>query len=316
VARRLHYGGRMRRLGLVLALLSGCSASTSAPKDIVGPFIGPMRRFYVSSIALPMQRSDFAADLNGDDRADNQLGNIVGGLAGQRVANYHIDEIVAARVIDATVDIISDDPSLFYDPTVGVVWNGVAGQPGELTGGVLANAIVSTNRVALTQHPAAGMVSLPLFKDADPTVVPVASYQLTLFDDGAGGFIGQLNGVVIGGLTARAWPQLQQMLAAHPEEHTQLVKTLDSDKDGKVSLDELTHAAIIQNVTSPDVHWEPGGAEPTGEPNALSIAFGFTLAPCIDDACTRPVAAPACHDRIKNGDEQQVDCGGSCETCF
>jgi hypothetical protein len=46
----------------------------------------------------------------------------------------------------------------------------------------------------------------------------------------------------------------------------------------------------------------------------LSLGFGVHLAPCPTGHCTKPIADP-CHDRIRDGDETDVDCGGSCGAC-
>src|SRR5512135_121504 len=48
------------------------------------PAGGSVRAQYVwNNVLVPMQRTDYAIDLNGDGRNDNQLGNIEGALAGQ-----------------------------------------------------------------------------------------------------------------------------------------------------------------------------------------------------------------------------------------
>ena len=37
----------------------------------------PVRRFAIDDLRLPERRADFATDLDGDGRADNQLANLV-----------------------------------------------------------------------------------------------------------------------------------------------------------------------------------------------------------------------------------------------
>ena len=56
---------------------------------------------------------------------------------------------------------------------------------------------------------------------------------------------------------------------------------------------------------------------------AFSIALMSLLASCVnDDIVSQPdfsyesAALPTCEDGIMNGDEEGVDCGGSCEQCM
>ncbi|HEY1585822.1 MAG TPA: hypothetical protein VGH63_09065, partial [Polyangia bacterium] len=67
-----------------------------------------------------------------------------------------------------------------------------------------------------------------------------------------------------------------------------------------------------QNLDSADVGV---GVPANAGKDDMSIGFMFTLAPCSDDACTRSLPAPSCFDRVRNGDETDVDCGGSCGPC-
>ena len=52
-----------------------------------------------------------------------------------------------------------------------------------------------------------------------------------------------------------------------------------------------------------------------------SIFLGLMLVPalgcssCGDDGVSQPVPGVACDDAVKNGDETDVDCGGSCTPC-
>src|SRR5947209_2870110 len=66
-------------VGLLAA--TGCRrAARTAPgcdEDVHAAATGPSHLFAVDRIVLPLQRSDFADDLDGDGRADDQLGNVI-----------------------------------------------------------------------------------------------------------------------------------------------------------------------------------------------------------------------------------------------
>jgi hypothetical protein len=79
------------------------------------PAGGALRAQYVwNAVLVPMQRSDYALDLNGDGRADNQFGNIYGTLAGQNLdvqndATQAVTSGQSLTLIDAHADDFSDD---------------------------------------------------------------------------------------------------------------------------------------------------------------------------------------------------------------
>ena len=79
------------------------------------PAGGALRAQYVwNAVAVPMQRSDYAFDLNGDGRADNQFGNIYGALHGQDLdvqndATQAVTSGQSLTLIDAHADDFSDD---------------------------------------------------------------------------------------------------------------------------------------------------------------------------------------------------------------
>jgi hypothetical protein len=295
---------------MVMGIMVGCGGA-AAPQDVVGPFEGTTTRFYVASLVLPDQRGAFSVDLDGDGTADNQLGAIVGGLEGWKLNNPFAADLVAARVIDASVDIISSDPALRNDAHVGVRWNGARGIEGDDTGGVLADGKLTTNAIVWTKRPATGVIELPVLRNADASQLPLESWQLELWPVGDGSFTGELQAVVASDVLVGAfYPALRQMIAAGGDNQEQVMRVLDLDKNGEVSVAEFAEAGLIENLLSPDVRWEGK------DQHALSLAVWVRLQPCKDAACTRPLPAPTCHDRIKNGDETQVDCGGAtCAPC-
>jgi hypothetical protein len=50
-------------------------------------------------------------------------------------------------------------------------------------------------------------------------------------------------------------------------------------------------------------------------PDSLSIAFGIHLTPCAQGRCSSAAPINTCRDRLRDGDETDIDCGGSCQPC-
>jgi hypothetical protein len=300
----------MRRLSLLILMLCGCGGAKSVPADVIPNWPGAKpHRFYVASITMPSSSQDFAVDLDGDGKPDHKLANALDELIATNDNNTFVDEIVAARAINAMVDIYSIDPQLGEDAHAGVRWIGDAGSMGnlvtigDLAGGVLHGGTLSTNEVRYTQHPVGGWLALPLFSSADPTEMWLQSWQMELMRQADGSFAAQLQGVVrTADLGPAAYVGFLQMMRGDGEPD---LLFFDSDNDGTVSLSEFETG--FGSFLSADVHSTPPG---------LSVSFAMRLLPCQDDKCTRSLPAPTCHDRVMNGDELGVDCGGSvCGPC-
>lgn len=294
------------RIAFALSIfVAGCGGAAG---PVHGPYSGSAHRFYVTGLMLPQQRSDYAVDLNGDGTVDNQLGNIDGSIAGELVENQHVDEIVAADRAPMIVELVTDDAALREDATVGVRW--VDGSDaGDQLGARLHEGTVTSNPVIPT--PTRASVRLPLLASADASTLALDHYQLQLAPDGSGGFVGQLNGTIVAAdAVNEIGPQLIQMVRnARPPS---FIRWFDTNRDGTITLDEVAGYWVIKSLASADVQV---GVPSNENKDDLSIGFMFTLAPCADDACTRPTPAPSCFDRVRNGDESDVDCGGSCGPC-
>lgn len=305
-----------RSLCVLVVALAACR---SGYHDIAGPFTGTTYRFAVDQFLLPMQRTDFADDLNGDGRSDNQLGLVVGSLAGQMDLTTSIDDMLASGALMPVVEITTDDPALRDDPTVGVRFVGKDGEPGAELGGALVGGQLTTNPTRLTHAPASATLHLPLYRHADPLTLPAVGLELDVAADGSG-FGGYLRGALPApAYLMPAWSGLAQMVAANPAEFTFLVELLDSDNDGEVSFDEFAQSHLIGNLIAPDVQLTDGhgGWAPSRDNTAkdsLSFGIGIHLVPCATGRCHAPPVS-ACDDRATDGDESDVDCGGSCLTC-
>jgi hypothetical protein len=299
----------MRTTWLLLLGVMAAGCGGVAEQDVEGPFTGQTHRFYVTHLALPQQKTDFAVDLNGDGRFDDQLGNFIGGLSGEGYAQQHVDEVIAAAP-PIVVELTSDDPALRDDATVGVRFVGVAGASADVLGATLHGGLLRSNRV-VDGHTGGTTVLLPTFAHADAAPITLDHFQVNLTANGDGTFNGQLNGAVPADrIVPELWPSFEQLLAAAPSRY--LYGALDTNHDGTITYDEASNAGLVKNILAPDIDL---GHPDNANKDHFSLGFAFTLAPCADEACTRAAAAASCFDRVKNGDEADVDCGGTCGPC-
>jgi hypothetical protein len=317
----------MRSSVLLFALLAGCGGAAKLPDGYGPPFSGAVQRYYVSSLALstfdengqPADADAYAVDLGGKDaKPDNALGELTHLLHVEIMSQSHVADVVAARAVDAAVEIQSDDPMLQEDAHVGVRWLGDISAAGPFTrpvgdqaGGTLHGGALTTTRIGAAASLPRGALVYPLFSDAAPSRLPVAGWQMTLSPDGQGGYDGRIQGVIaVDALVPALLPGFRQAIAAHPEHHPRFISQLDTNGDGVLTDAELADNGLVTSALSADVQLPATGSEPL-----FSFAAAVKLLPCDDDACTRPLPAASCFDRVRNGDETDVDCGGACGAC-
>jgi hypothetical protein len=177
------------------------------------PAGGSMHAQYVWNDALlPMQRSDYAIDLNGDGRVDDQLGNICGAIAGQNLplqaqATQSVTSGQSLALFDEHADDLTNDDCAASDvvpatPTASPDFSG-SGQfnvdatatVGHFAGPIVAGQFSSLPPPAVAAAPVTVTVKLPLLGANTPLEVVGARVQYTR---GADGRItgGQLNGAI------------------------------------------------------------------------------------------------------------------------
>jgi hypothetical protein len=181
---------------------------------------GMVYKYVVNSVTAPEQRSDFAIDLNGDGKTDNQLGSIVSALAAQGTDPG--TSIAASVTQGQTIYLISvqtADPMLMNDDTVGVDYfpglthvnpdfsgNGsftVDGKkPNAKLFGRLVNSAFSSNDPVTTTHPVTMTLNLALFPGGMPVAFPLngAHIQFTTGTDAGSGAPGLLKGQINGSI--------------------------------------------------------------------------------------------------------------------
>jgi hypothetical protein len=283
-------------------LLAACDDDNG---DIRGPFTGDVHRFYLTSLQLPIDNTTtlaFGADLDGDGKVNNALGTILTALGVAGDLTPHGPDMIASGAIASYLEVQADD--LENDPTVGVTFFGADGDAATVMGGAIENGAFVSNRTRTTKVPGAAIARLPVFEDADPVALPLAWVEIDLGTDGAGGY----DAVLRGGLPAAeasmvAYEGVLEMMNTNPQGHTVFQRVLDANMDGALTIDEVASSSLLTLLLRPDVELD-------GEDH-LSFAFGAHFAP------TPPMTTPAapCADRVKDGDESDVDCGGTNAAC-
>lgn len=292
-----------------LLLLAVAACTSSGPADITGPYTGPVSRFVVDRFVLPSDTADaraLADDLDGNGYPDNQLGAVVASLAQQSDATTHAADMIASGAIASFVEIQA--PSLSRAQAASVTFYGADGEAATAMGGTIGTGgVFVSNATRTTRVPGRAIVHLPVFADADPSVLQLDAMEIELVPDGAGGYDATIHGGVPLASVATAMCQgMQQMIYARPDDHYILAGAFDMNRDGTITCDELAASSLIKSLTASDVTL-------FGEPD-VSLGFGVHLAPCETGRCAGAVADP-CHDRVQDGGETGVDCGGSCGAC-
>lgn len=140
-------------------------------------------------------------------------------------------------------------------------------------------------------------IVLPIFADADPLALPLehASIEIT-------GDVGYVRGgIPIAAARAAAYAGVAQMMTDNPTAHLPFARALDTDHDGAVTADEIMNSSLLAAFLRSDLM------------AAQQLSIGFRIHLSADPVTGTP--ADTCHDRISDGDETDVDCGGSCIAC-
>ncbi len=293
--------------------LIAVAACTSVPPDdeIAGPYTGMRYRFVVDGFRFPQNNNEareLGDDLNGDRTVENQFGSIMGNLAANGDASTHAADMIASGVIASTVEIQADD--LANDDRVGVWFYGADDAPASSVGGRMVDGVFASNRTRDTAAVGAAVLRLPVFADADPSPIELIGMQLDLTPDGRGGFDALVRGGFrVDNVMDAAHHGIVQMLAAEPHAHRVLWTYVDANRDGTVTRAEIEQG-LIAALLYPEFT-----VVVDGEPVELMAAgFAIHLAPCEAGRCVTG-AFDRCFDRVFDGDESDLDCGGSCGAC-
>ena len=196
--------------------MTGCGGSDTPP-DVTTVSMANPAKYVANALLVPMTRSDYSIDLNGDGKLDNQLGNIIGALSAQNLNTQDgVDKSIASGGVVLLLTQTSADPSYMADDASGVTVNvgntitapampDFSGQ-GTFTvnGGVgaanfagrISNGTYSSNSPVTTTHPVNATLQLPLVAGADPVTLSIIGAHIT-FRVAAGKIMnGQLHGAI------------------------------------------------------------------------------------------------------------------------
>jgi hypothetical protein len=296
-------------LALCLSTTACFFESDRSDNDIVGPYTGTRTRFVVDSLLLPMNNNEarlYGSDLDGNEYVDNQVGMVISTLILSDAADQHISDRIMGGDLDMVIEIQADD--LQNDERVGIWVYGYGDTDVRPVGGALVDGAFIPNWVRDTAPENTGSATLPLpiIADADTSRMDVPYMQISLVPDGNGGYDAQIHGGIRNAFAAARSAILQQ-LREQPEHHRWMWTLVDRNNDGVVEPYEFDDNSLFQSLLHPDI--ELGGED------LLSIGIGFHLIPCPSGNCALSSSVDHCFDRVHDGDEVDVDCGGSCGRC-
>ena len=273
-------------------------------------------QFVADTITLPVNKNQYALDLNGDGKADNQLGNIVSALASQGVSpQTNLNTALSAGTEVLLVDEISSDPTFTTDACAGSnLFHGQnhapgpppqtyvvdsATPPGRFTGPIAKATFDSSSPVTgpdvqVTLFlPLTGSTLLPL---------PLHGAHLTYKSNGSTLAMGQLNGaikssdvqtVIVPALAANLEAQVQanpssmssqQILAIFDVGNgsggpcTNPDGSLGQPGDGHIAVCEVAGNGIIQSILAPDVQMFQGGVYQPNPANTTKDSLSLGVA--------------------------------------
>jgi len=249
-------------------------------------------------------RPILADDLDGDGTRDNQLGMVIGTLHAQNDVTTHAADMIAAGAIASFVELQA--PDLTNAATAGARYVGSDGADAVVMSGSIVDGKLASTPTRMSNTPGMAIVHLPVFADADPSIVELDAMEIELTPDGSGGY----DALVHGGVReddafAAVCDGISQMIYDDPDDHYAFASQINLD--GWMTCDKIRDDSILRSFLAPDV--KLGGVA------MISLSFAVHLVPCASGACAQGPVADPCHDRVQDNGETGVDCGGSCGAC-
>ena len=283
--------------------------------DMAQPGQGSYYRYTISKLTLPQTRNSYAIDENGDGRADNQLGNIIGVLASQgldpqgsvdaSLTSGQILELGRLRTQDATLTTDDPVPVVLYagkamaNPDFSgngsfTVDNGIAAAP---FNGKLVNARFQSESPITTKSPVTLALKIPLFPGGIP--VPLVLHGAYVQFDTGGGQTGlaqgQMNGSVKNSdLQGSVIPGIATSLNAQVQkdpmsmQSKQILSIFDTGgcgaavaSDGVIDVCEVAGNSLIKALLAPDVQIYDANGNYAPNPqntqkDSLSVGISFS----------------------------------------
>jgi len=269
------------------------------------------RTYVVSSVVLPQEKSSYSADLNGDGKADNTYGNIVGALNANNINSQSVmDQFIDSGQSLMLIRHDSSDVAFTQDECSSsrfMVGQPASGGP-DFSG---AGVFKLDPAVDPTQFPGtiatgtfSGAIEAPSLDKAFTVTLPFAEAMIPIKLVGArvsyrilmdGLVSGQINGAITKqDLDNKVVPGMAQALNARVQadpsssDSAQLLALFDTGGDGScavqgdkiISTCEIANNAIIKNVLNPDVqlfdsagNYAPNAANTVRDSFSVGIAF-------------------------------------------
>ncbi|MBA3460492.1 MAG: hypothetical protein H0T46_11055 [Deltaproteobacteria bacterium] len=304
----------MTRFAVLALALSACASEGPPPGDVTDPYVGPITRYVVDRFDLPTTSTkarELGDDLDGDQTRDNQLGLTFTTLSSFGNLTTHAPDMIASGALASIVQIQADERS---GSPARVWFYGAEGDEAVAVGGRIADGKFTSNRTRSTWVPGTARLRLPVFVDSDPVEIELHGVQIDLTPDGKGGYDGVINGGVREADALRiAYDGIMEMLYANPQDHRTFWYIVDRNHDGTIGFEETTTGgALLESLIASDleIRLRDGTREPM-----VSLGFGFHISPCPSGQCAPATIADRCHDRILDGTETDIDCGGDCMPC-
>jgi hypothetical protein len=174
-------------------------------------------KYVVNSITVPTTKADYAIDLNGDTRPDNQLGNIIGALSQQGLnVQMGVSDALTKGLLVILATQTGEDTSFQASTCSGVQLqlgslpagttapdysgNGTftaSGNQSDTFAGPVSGGKFNSASPVTTADPVDVVIALPLVPDAVPVTLKITGAHLT-FTRGSDGKVngGQLQGAI------------------------------------------------------------------------------------------------------------------------
>ena len=241
-----------------------------------------------SQLIFPTSEDDFARDIDGDGKPDNRLGALLAGLGPFLVMQAQLDSAMQlGKVINllrieatslATATSVSVQVLAGLDGDADPTNNTVAGT--SLRADPLWPRSVLTGSIEKGRLRARGSAQL---RSAFSLDIPFNVPAVPLLVEALITETGLEEGILAGAIP---WEQVKtEVLAPLGKELASrdwFRLLLDTDKDGKVSVEELTGNALVGPFIAPDLDLDKDGT-----PDALSFGMAFSGVRCYVDVAVK-----------------------------
>ena len=192
---------------------AACGGDGGSGGDCTPGAGGNVGKFVADTLTTPTQRSDFAYDLTGSGRMENQLGIIMGALKQQgldpqmgvtmALQSGQVVLLVSENSSDATFQTdacaqttIQNGVSVKTPPTAGATYMVDSSATGGTFAGPIASGTFTSAASATTKSPVTMSLQLPLVPNSDPLKLTVVGAHVTYTQSGGKITSGQINGAI------------------------------------------------------------------------------------------------------------------------